>query len=128
MAEDARINRISPRTFELLGMDTIESQFPILFKGGNEFPVLTAYCAQCNQPIESQHLRGEVSRSQDDVYTLEAAGACMRCHVATPVFYRLHADGTMTGVSPEAEMRERRERRGGFLRGLLGRLSQGRLA
>ncbi len=128
MAGNVKINPVSPRTFELLDMDTIESQFPVEFEDGGGFPMFTAYCAQCNNPIENQHLRGRVSRSERDVYTVEAAGACFACNIATPVNYRLHPDGTLTGISPDSGKWERwdKKQKAGFFRSMLHSLYPGR--
>ncbi len=126
MAEDVKINPISPRTFELLDMNTIESQFPVRFNDGSGFPMFTAYCAKCNQPIENEHLRGQVTHSEQDVYTVEAAGACFACNIATPVFYRLHPDGTLSGMSPQSGKWEIWDKNPGFFRSMLHRLFPGR--
>jgi len=120
------INPVSPRTFELLEMETIESQFPVAFDDGSGFPMFTAYCAQCNSPIENQHLRGIVARPRRDIYSIEAAGACFACKIATPVHYRLHQDGTMTGMSPETQKWTRWDKRPGFFQGILHKLFPGR--
>lgn len=113
------INPLSPRTFELLEMETIESQFPVAFDDGGGFPMFTAYCAQCNSPIENQHLRGRVTRPKKDTYSVEAAGACFTCKIATPVNIRLHQDGTMTGISPHTGQWEKWDKKPGFLQGIL---------
>ncbi len=126
MATDVKINPISPRTFELLDMDTIESQFPVMFKDGSGFPMFTAYCARCDQPIENEHLRGLVSHTEQDVYMVEAAGACFDCNIATPVQYRLYPDGTTSGVSPMSGKWEKQDRKPGFFRSMLHRLYPGR--
>ncbi len=118
-SKGVKINPVSPRTFELLGMNTIESQFPVEFEDGGGFPMFTAYCAQCNRPIENQHLRGLVTRSRRDTYTVEAAGACFTCKIATPVSYRLHQDGTMTGISPVSQKWTTWDKRPGVLRDIL---------
>ncbi len=114
-----KLRTVSPRTFELLEMDTIESQFPVSFDDGGGYPLFVAYCAQCNHPIENQHLRGVVSRSRHDQYTIEAAGACFTCNIATPVHYRLHQDGTMTGISPDSGEWTSWDTRPGLWRGML---------
>lgn len=126
MTERVKVNPVSPRTFQLLDMDTIESQFPVMFEDGGGFPMFTAYCAQCSQPIENEHLRGQVLRSERDVFTVEAAGACFACNIATPVFYRLHPDGTMTGVSPQSGKWEKWDKQPKFFRSMLHRLFPGR--
>jgi hypothetical protein len=118
MSESVKINPVSPRTFELLGMETIESQFPVAFDDGGGFPMFTAYCAQCSRPIENQHLRGRVTRSRKDLYTIEAAGACFACNIATPVSYRLHQDGTMTGISPDSGKWTEWNKKPGFFQGI----------
>jgi len=119
MARSVKINPVSARTHQLLAMETLESQFPVIFDDGGGFPMFTAYCAQCNRPIENQHLRGQVVRSRRDMYTVEGAGACFGCNIATPVFYRLHPDGTMTGVSPESGQWTKWNKRPGVLRRVL---------
>lgn len=120
------INPLSPRTSQLLEMDTIESQFPVEFDDGGGFPMFTAFCAQCNRPLENRHLRGLVTRPQKDTYAIEAAGACFTCKIATPVNIRLHQDGTMTGVSPATGKWERWDKKPGLLRGILQNLFPGR--
>jgi hypothetical protein len=119
MADNVKINPLSSRTFELLQLDTLESQFPVVFADGGGFPLITAYCAQCNRPIENQHLRGRVIRTRSDMVTLEAAGACFHCKIATPVYYRLHQDGTMTGISPKTGKWTEWNARPGFFRGIM---------
>lgn len=94
------INPISPRTRALLDCPTIASQFPIRFKDGGGFPMFNAYCAQCNDPLDHEHIRGNVTMHNDDTAIVDAAGACMKCKIATPVNYRFHSDGTATGISP----------------------------
>lgn len=126
MSRSVPINPISTRTRELLAMETVESQFPVLFDDGGGFPMFTAYCAQCNRPIDNQHLRGLVTRSRKDMYTIEAAGACFACNIATPVSYRLHEDGTLSGISPHSGTWTKWDRRPGFLRGILHNLFPGR--
>ncbi len=121
-----QIAPITARTRDLLNMSTIESQFPIEFDNGSGFPMFTAFCGQCNHPIESEHLRGIVTRSRKDQYTVEAAGACFACNIATPVNYRLHEDGTMTGISPYTGKWTEWNRRPGLMRDFLHTLFPGR--
>ena len=121
------INPISPRTHELLEMETIESQFPVEFDDGGGFPMFTAYCAQCNRPIENLHLRGRVTRTHSNTYTIEAAGACFSCKIATPVGFRLHHDGTMTGVSPNSGKWVQWNKKPGLFRDILSALFPGLL-
>ncbi len=126
MAGNVKINPISPRTFELLGMETLESQFPVAFEDGGGFPMFTAYCAQCSRPIENQHLRGRVTRTRRDMVTIEGAGACFSCNIATPVNYRLHSDGTMTGISPDTRAWTVWDKKPGLFRGVLQSMLPGR--
>ncbi len=126
MSGSVKVNPVSTRTLELLSMETIESQFPLAFDDGGGFPMFTAYCAQCNRPIENQHLRGLVSRARRDMYTIEAAGACFGCNIATPVNYRFHADGTMSGISPHSSRWTVWDTRPGFFRSMLHALFPGR--
>ncbi len=119
MSGSVKFRAVSPRTFELLAMPTIESQFPVSFDDGGGFPMFTAYCARCERPIDNQHLRGQVIRSRHDQYTIEAAGACFTCNIATPVNYRLHKDGTMTGISPDTGEWTTWDRKPGLIRNML---------
>ncbi len=126
MSGTIKINPISPRTHALLEMETIESQFPLAFDDGGGFPMFTAHCAQCNRPIENQHLRGLITRPRKDMYVVEAAGACFSCNIATPLYYRLHQDGTMSGISPESNQWEEWDTRPGVIRKILHFLRPGR--
>ena len=119
MSDSIKINPVSQRTFALLEMETIESQFPVAFDDGGGYPMFTAYCAQCNQPIESQHLRGQVRRERPDMYVIEGAGACFKCNIATPLYYRLHQNGTMTGISPDSNQWAQWDKRPGIFRRML---------
>ncbi len=123
MSRSPQVNPISPRTRELLEMATIESQFPVQFEDGGGFPMFTAYCAWCKRPIANRHLRGLVTRSRKDMYTVEAAGACFTCKIATPVSLRLHQDGSMTGMSPHSGAWTRWDTRPSLLRRILHSIS-----
>jgi hypothetical protein len=93
----------SPRHRELLGMSTLESQFPVTFPNGTTWQKLDGNCAQCGGVLHPSMVHGLVSRPIPSVAVVEAVGECEACKKLTQFYCRLHDDMRITGPAGPSE-------------------------
>lgn len=90
----------SGRDQELWSSPSVASQMPVRFEGAMEWQDLVGYCNGCGDAIPAADFRGLVTRPLARVACVEAVGVCRRCRLLTHFAWRLHPDGSVTGVGP----------------------------
>lgn len=94
---------------ELLSLQPIATQMPVIFENGASWSKFTGHCASCGQPINPYLLRGRVTRPMNNVAVIEAIGVCPPCRLATTYLYRLHDDMRLTGRDRSGRWHEWRQ-------------------
>lgn len=88
---------LTPRDRELLAMQPIISQFPVVFANKAVWEEFDGECSCCGKTLNREFVRGVVSRPFSGVAIVEAAGVCGDCKLVTRFDYRLHDDMRLTG-------------------------------
>jgi hypothetical protein len=74
---------------KLLAAPTIESQMPIKFQNGTTLTDWGGYCLVCEEPIQPDQLRGNITQVLPSVATIDAVGICPACNLLTPFHIRI---------------------------------------
>jgi len=88
---------VTQRDRELLAMQPVISQFPVVFDNNAVWEEFDGECSCCGKTLRREFLRGLVSRPIPGVAVVEAAGVCGDCKLVTRFDYRLHDDMRLTG-------------------------------
>jgi len=83
---------LSERDRELLRGPTIASQFPVVFSAEKRWDEMTFFCCGCDEAVDSDLVRGTITRPVPQTAVLEAAGICADCNLVTTYSYRMHSD------------------------------------
>lgn len=84
----------------LLQAPPIASQLPIVFNADYKFEELSAHCKNCGGQVPDKLLRGVVTKLSESLATIDALAVCPKCRIGTPIHYRFHDDGRVSGYSP----------------------------
>ena len=78
---------------KLLGMDSIESVFPVTFKGTSfKMETINFTCGNCEHDIPMAEVRGNFSRLIEPVVDMDVVGKCPHCGFITPFRIRVNSD------------------------------------
>ena len=100
MGQAIKLKKLSTRERELMQMPTLASQTPVVFNESAEFSQLTAYCKMCDHEVPESLVTGKVVHLNAHTASVEGVAVCPACKIATPINYRLHSDGRVSGPSP----------------------------
>jgi hypothetical protein len=84
------------RDKELLAMQTIDAQLPIVFNANKQWVEFTSYCACCKQAHDQTFTRGIITQLQNSTAQLEAVALCHTCKLFTRIDYRVDKNFSIT--------------------------------
>jgi hypothetical protein len=91
-----KMNPLQKRNHELLGMPSIQSQFPINFENGNGWDEFNVHCDSCGNVLASDLVTGIVSKPMPKVAVIEAVGCCDKCKAVFNIDYRMYDNLSVT--------------------------------
>lgn len=84
----------------------IHRLFPLGYDGpqrGMTWTCVRGSCGRCDAALPADCMRGRITMSTSHVHCLEAVGFCAACNVYTSYSYRMHADGTFSGLDRDGK-------------------------
>jgi hypothetical protein len=86
------------RDKELLAMQTIDAQMPIVLNAHKQWIEFTSFCACCKQSHDQALTRGIITQLRSSTAQIEAIGLCQGCQLYTRINYRVNKNFSITAL------------------------------